>query len=95
MVRFPQPETWLGFYRTAKTKEQMENQEQEETSLEYFYDKVLDALEFYESEYKDILDALNEAKKMYKEEIANAFIKGYEEGVNYTDGLISDERFPF
>jgi len=83
-----------GVLPRRKTK-QMENQEEKETSLEYFYDKVLDASEFYESEYKDIVDALNEAKKMYKEEIANAFIKGYEEGVNYTDGLISDERFPF
>jgi len=60
----------------------MENQEEKETSLEYFYDNVLDASEFYESEYQAILDALNEAKN-------------YIEGVNYTDGLISDERFPF
>jgi hypothetical protein len=62
----------------------MENQEQEETSLEYFYDKVLDASEFYESEYKDILDALNEAKKMYDEEIVKAYNKGWDEGaLNY------------
>jgi flagellar biosynthesis/type III secretory pathway protein FliH len=73
----------------------MENQEEKETSLEYFYDKVLDASEFYESEYQAIVDALNEAKKMYAEEIEKAFEKGYEEGVKYTDGLISDERFPF
>jgi hypothetical protein len=58
----------------------MENQEQEETSLEYFYDKVLDASEFYESEYQAIVDALNEAKKMYAEEIENAFKKGYSRG---------------
>lgn len=72
----------------------MENQE--ETSLEYFYDKVLDASEFYESEYQAILDALNEAKKMYAEEIKKSFEKGFEEGVKYTDKLIrSDERFRF
>jgi hypothetical protein len=59
-----------------KTK-QMENQEEKETSLEYFYDKVLDASEFYESEYKDILDALNEAKKMYQEEIEKAYADGF------------------
>jgi hypothetical protein len=62
----------------------MENQEEEETSLEYFYrivkNNVLDASEFYEIEYKDILDALNEAKKMYAEEIENAFKKGYSRG---------------
>jgi flagellar biosynthesis/type III secretory pathway protein FliH len=73
----------------------MDNQEEKETSIEYFYDKVLDASEFYESEYQAIVDALNEAKKMYAEEIEKAFEKGYEEGVKYTDGLISDERFPF
>ena len=73
----------------------MENQEEKETSIEYFYDKVLDASEFYESEYQSIVDALNEAKKMYAEEIAKAFEKGYIQGVNYTDGLINEERFPF
>jgi uncharacterized protein YfkK (UPF0435 family) len=54
-----------GVLPRRKTKE-MENQEEKETSLEYFYDKVLDASEFYESEYQAILDALNEAKKMYQ-----------------------------
>lgn len=73
----------------------MENQEEKETSLEYFYDKVLDAPAFYPERYRAIMDALDEAKKMYAEEIVKAFEKGYEEGVKYTDGLISDERFPF
>lgn len=74
----------------------MENQEEKETSLEYFYDKVLDASEFYESEFIEILNVLHEAKKMYAEEITKAFEKGFEEGVKYTDGLIrSDERFRF
>ena len=58
----------------------MENQEEKEKSIEYFYDKVLDASEFYESEYKAIIDALNEAKKMYAEEIESAFKKGYSQG---------------
>ena len=74
----------------------MENQEEKETSLEYYESKV--SLFIIHNRSVDtgfLIDALNEAKKMYAEEIANAFIKGYEEGVNYTDGLISDERFPF
>jgi len=58
---------------------QMESQEQKETSIEYFYDKVLDASEFYESEYKAIVDALNEAKKMYDEEIIKAYNNGWDE----------------
>ena len=57
----------------------MINQEEKETSLEYFYDKVLDASEFYESEYKAIVDALNEANKMYAEELENAYKKGWDE----------------
>jgi Fic family protein len=57
----------------------MENKEEKETSIEYFYDKVLDASEFYESEYKAIVDALNEAKKMYAEELENAYKKGWDE----------------
>ena len=61
----------------------MINQEEKETSLEYFYDKVLDASEFYESEYKAIVDALNEAKKMYAEEIAKAYIKGFANAENF------------
>ena len=73
----------------------MEEQLEKETSLEYFYDKVLDATELYNSEYKAIEDALNEAKKMYNNEIQNAYKKGYEEGVKYTDKFISNERFPF
>ena len=60
-----------------KNKRNMENQEEKETSLEYFYDKVLDASEFYESEYKAIVDALNEAKKMYKEELEKAYADGF------------------
>ena len=63
----------------------MENQEEKETSLEYFYDKVLDASEFYVSEYQAIVDALNEAKKMYAEEIEEAKKEGYKKG--YQDSI--------
>jgi hypothetical protein len=57
----------------------MENQEekmQKFTSLEYFYDKVLEDLEYHSCEYIDISDALHEAKKMYAEEIKKAYMKG-------------------
>jgi hypothetical protein len=63
----------------------MENQEEKETSLEYFYDKVLDASEFYESEYKAIVDALNEAKKIYEEEIISAKKEGWK--IGYQDRI--------
>jgi hypothetical protein len=57
----------------------MENQEEKETSLEYFYDKVLDAPAFYPERYRAIMDALDEAKKMYAEELENAYKKGWDE----------------
>ena len=78
---------------TDKTNK-MENQEKQFNSLEYFNDKVTD-LELYNSEYKMIEDAFEEAKKMYAEEIQKAFEKGHEEGAKYMDGLVRGEKFPF
>lgn len=74
----------------------MKEQEQKETSLEYYESKV--SLFIIHNRSVDtgfLIDALNEAKKMYEKELKVAFEKGYEEGVKYTDGLISDEKFPF
>jgi hypothetical protein len=74
----------------------MTEQEEKLNSLEYFYDKVLDAAEYYNSEYNDIVKAFEEAKVMYKKEINNAFEKGFDEGVKHINQLImSDEKFPF
>ena len=61
----------------------MINQEEKETSLEYFYDKVLEVLEYHSCEHIDIFDALDEAKKMYAEEIAKAYIKGFANAENF------------
>jgi hypothetical protein len=38
---------------------------------------------------------LIELEKQHKQSLKVAFEKGYQEGVKYTDGIISDERFPF
>lgn len=73
----------------------MENQEKKESSLEYFYERVLESFEYNTDEYYAINDALNEAKKMYELELMKAFEKGYIEGCNYTDGLIRGDKFPF
>ena len=74
---------------TDKTNK-MENQEKQFNSLEYFNDKVTD-LELYNSEYKIIEDAFEEAKKMYMEEIEKAFndgcLKGYNDHVKVTNDL--------
>lgn len=55
----------------------MENKEQKQfNSLEYFNDKVND-LELYNSEYKMIAEAFEEATKIYKEEIIKAYKDGF------------------
>jgi hypothetical protein len=90
LVRFPQPETWLGFYQ-YKNKRTMENQEEKETSIEYFYERVLESINYSSDEYYAITEALNEAKKMYEEEIKKAFkkgcLKGYRDHVKLTNTL--------
>ena len=64
----------------------MENQEKE-TSIEYFWDKVWKNTELYENEYIALRNALNEAKKMYAEEIDKAkkiaFTEGYNSAIKY------------
>jgi len=65
----------------------MTEQEEKTTSLEYFYDKVLDAAEYYNSEYNDIVKAFEEANKIYRQEIEEAkkegWRKGYEDAVKF------------
>lgn len=66
----------------------MENQEEKETSLEYYESKV--SLFIIHSRSVDtgfLIDALNEAKKMYAEEIEEAkkeaFTMGYHSAIKY------------
>lgn len=72
----------------------MENQEEKETSIDYFYRITKNNA----INLGRLIEAYVSARKIYDMEIEeakkDAFEKGYEEGVNYTDGLISDERFP-
>jgi hypothetical protein len=58
----------------------MENQEEKETSLEYYESKV--SLFIIHNRCVDtgfLIDALNKAKKMYAEELENAYKKGWDE----------------
>ena len=74
----------------------MENQEQEQTSVEYLLD-IMDNLLGDKIAYDFFIfkQICVEAREKYEKEIKESFEKGYEEGVKYTDGLIKDERFPF
>jgi len=44
---------------------------------------------------EELKNDLIEVEKQREQSLKVAFEKGYEEGVKYTDGLISDEKFPF
>ncbi len=74
----------------------MNEQEQKLTSVEYLLD-VIDNLLGDKIPYDVFIysQICVEAREKYNNELKVAFEKGYEEGVKYTDGLISDERFPF
>jgi hypothetical protein len=60
----------------------MENNQEsiQQTSLDYFYDKVLDADEYYNSVYRAFEESLAEAKLMYEKELEEAFQKGFNKG---------------
>jgi hypothetical protein len=62
----------------------MKEQEERQMSIEYLVKKI-NQLE------KDLI----EVEKHREESIKLAYEKGYQEGVKYTDEIISDERFPF
>jgi hypothetical protein len=44
---------------------------------------------------EELENDLIEVEKQREQSLKESFIKGYKEGVKYTDGLISDEKFPF
>ena len=74
----------------------MEEQEQKLTSVEYLLD-IMDNLLGDKIPYDVFIftQICVEAREKYEKELKESFEKGYEEGVKYTDGLISDEKFPF
>ena len=45
--------------------------------------------------FKELENDLIEIEKIRELSLKEAYEKGYEEGVKYTDGLIKDEKFPF
>ena len=58
-------------------------------------DNVNDTICLLIRKIEELENDLVELEKQHEQSLKVAFEKGYEEGVKYTDGLISDERFPF
>ena len=66
----------------------MTEQEEKQASIEYLIDLLGNREDFDYFKFNEI--CLNAWTK-YENELKEA----YEKGVKYTDGIISDERFPF
>jgi hypothetical protein len=66
----------------------MTEQEEKQTSIEYLLDLLGNREDFDYIKFNEI--CLN-ARLKYENEL----VKSFEEGMKYTDGIISDERFPF
>jgi hypothetical protein len=62
----------------------MTEQEEQLTSIKYLIKKL------YQLE-KDLI----ELEKQHEQSLKIAFEKGYDEGVKFTDAIISEHRFPF
>lgn len=45
--------------------------------------------------FKELENDLIEIEKIREQSLKEAYEKGYEEGVKYTDELIKEEKFPF
>jgi len=73
----------------------MQEEKEKEKSLDYLL-KSLDAIMLIPmNNWHTTSEIIKKAREKYDNEIKESFEKGYEEGVKYTDGLISEERFPF
>lgn len=58
-------------------------------------DNVNDTICLLIRKIEELENDLIELEKQHEQSLKVAFEKGYEEGVKYTDGLISEEKFPF
>ena len=71
-------------------------------SLERVLDDILNDMNsvfiLLTKKIEELEQDLIEVEKLYEQvklDRDEAFEKGYEQGIKYTDGIISDERFPF
>jgi hypothetical protein len=74
----------------------MTEQQEKLISIEYLSDIIEDLLNDKYPYDLSILEQISiNVWTKYENELKEAYEKGYEKGVKYTDGIISDERFPF
>lgn len=66
-----------------------------ERQVDNLLDNVNDTIYLLVKKIENMENDLIELEKQHEQSLKESFEKGYEEGVKYTDGLISEERFPF
>ena len=66
-----------------------------ERALNNISSEINDIFILLTQKIEELENDLIEVEKQREQSLKVAFEKGYEEGVKYTDGLISNERFPF
>ena len=66
-----------------------------ERQVDNLLDNVNDTIYLLVKKIENMENDLIEIEKQHEQSLKESFEKGYEEGVKYTDGLISDEKFPF
>ena len=66
-----------------------------ERQVDNLLDNVNDTIYLLVKKIENMENDLIKLEKQHEQSLKVAFEKGYEEGVKYTDGLISDEKFPF
>jgi hypothetical protein len=74
----------------------MTEQQEKLISIKYLLDIIEDLLNDKYPYDLSILEQISiNVWIKYENELKESYEKGYEKGVKYTDGIISDERFPF
>ena len=66
-----------------------------ERHVDNLLDNVNDTIYLLVKKIENMENDLIKLEKQHEQSLKESFEKGYEEGVKYTDGLISSERFPF
>ena len=66
-----------------------------ERQVDNLLDNVNDTIYLLVKKIENMENDLIKLEKQHEQSLKESFEKGYEEGVKYTDGLISEERFPF
>jgi archaellum component FlaC len=79
-----------------KQKQKIMNDKNLDRQADNMLDNVNETISLLVRKIEELEQDLIDLEKQHEQSLKVAFEKGYEEGVKYTDGLISEEKkFPF